>query len=531
MSEKAAVFRNLLAPILLALTGIVVTLLISAKVDHTQKSMVTAELRANQMHWVGLMEFSTEKEITLAQTLVSVFEDTPVIDQQAFNLLSENAIQLYPDLQALFWVPSISASQRTEVERVVALINPDFAFKDYAGPIGFVPARDRETYYPVVYWSGDELAESYLGWDLGGFGELGSMFSELASTEKKVRIRFVPTLEDLLGSGSERPVLQVLLAAQLNSSVFLPDGSLHSGPGYLVLLVDFSLLTSYFNDFSGGDKLNVAVTIGDGDAARVIFDVPPKSGVLDHEYATKVLFSNSGTSNWEVVLTPTDEFFYDRGIHGKYWVLATGLIISFILGFYLFALQRRTAVVRALVDRRTDELQKANQELDRLSRTDHLTGVANRRYFEEALEREWSRATRGKDPITLLMIDVDFFKAYNDRYGHVEGDYCLQQVARALSISVKRPADQVARFGGEEFVVLLPETDNAGLGLAERCRKKVEELQVEHLDSSISDYVTVSIGVVTLTPAGRQPSRALLKAADDALYRAKDEGRNRVREG
>ena len=523
--------RRLLAPVIVTLIGIAVTLKIGFEVDSSQKRLLTSELKANMERWISVMEFSTEKEVTLAQTLVSVFEDSPVISQQDFNELAKNAITLYPDLEALFWIPEVSAEQRPRFESAMQPVQPGFFFKMYAGPAGFIPSAPKPGYYPVYYFIGSEASSQYIGWDIGGFGELGSMFGELKVVDHDVAMRFVPSINDLLNPGNERPVLQMLLAAPLKSNVKLPDGSMQSGNSYLVFLVNFSLIFNYFSDIPGGDKLDIAVTMGGGAAKRDVFAVAPTSGELQEEYKVRSSFSNSATSSWEVTLIPTDDFFESKSSNVKFWVWLTGFAITLFLAIYFYTLQRRTALIQEIVEQRTDELQKANHELDRLSRTDYLTGVANRRFFEETLEREWSRATRGKYPVTLLMIDVDYFKTYNDRYGHIEGDYCLQQVARALTVSIKRPADQVARFGGEEFVVLLPETDEGAMALAERCRRKVEELQIEHEDSEVSEYVTISIGVATLTPAGRQPSRALVKAADDALYQAKEQGRNRVRVG
>ena len=527
----ATIFKHFMIPILVAILGIAATVLASVAADRAQKRLVVTELKASQRIWVSLMEFSTAKDITLAQTLVSVFNETPIIDQPAFNQLSENAIKLYPNLEALFFVPAVNRHQRSTIETAIRSYHREFSFKDYAGPAGFIPAQQKEKYYPVTYLNGSDSSGNYLGWDLAGFGELGAMFSDLEKTDDTVAMRFIPSIDNLLNPGSLRPVLQILLASPLKSPVILANGEPHTDRGYLVFLVDFSPLVNYFSDYPGADKLHISVTMGNGSNKRTVFEVPPKSGTVNPNYFTKAVFSNRAASNWEVTLTPTDEFFSDKGNSSKYWVFATGLSITLMLAFYLFTVQRRTAIIQALVEQRTDELQKANRELDRLSRTDYLTGIANRRFFEENFEREWIRATRGKYSISLMMIDVDCFKTYNDRYGHIEGDYCLQKIVKALTITVKRPADQVARFGGEEFVILLPETENGGMALAERCRQAVEQLQIEHLDSNISDYVTISIGVATLTPTDRQPSRTLIKAADDALYQAKNSGRNQVREG
>lgn len=521
--------RRYLIPTLVAIAGLMVSWGIGFEVDRAQKKLFAAELRSNLKSWISLMEFSTEKEVTLAKTLVSVFADDPEISREDFRQLSTHAIKLYPDLESLFWVPEINADQRATYEAAMQSVRPGFFLKDFAGPAGFIPAAPKAVYRPVFYLNGGESSDIYLGWDLSGFGELGSMFSSLELMENQVSMRFIPRITDLMSPHS-RPELQMLLTTPMGTVVQLPDGTL-SKQGYLVFLVNFSLIFNYFGELPGSDTLHISVTMGSGASKRAVFEVPPEEGELEEEYAAHSVFSNRATSSWEVTLIPTDKFFAAKSSSVKYWVWATGSAITLLLVVYLYTIQRRTALVQEMVELRTEELQEANHELDRLSRTDYLTGVANRRYFEESLEREWSRAARGKYPVTLLMIDVDFFKLYNDRYGHIEGDYCLQQVVRALNVSVKRPADLVARFGGEEFAVLLPDTDNGGLELAERCRRKIEQLEIEHLDSTVSDYVTASVGVASLIPAGRQPARALVKAADDALYQAKNEGRNRVRSG
>jgi diguanylate cyclase (GGDEF)-like protein len=176
----------------------------------------------------------------------------------------------------------------------------------------------------------------------------------------------------------------------------------------------------------------------------------------------------------------------------------------------------------------TRRLADANRELERLSFQDGLTGITNRRRLDEVLAVEWKRAGRAGDPLSAVLVDIDFFKAYNDRYGHPAGDDCLRRVAGALRDSLKRPSDLVARYGGEEFCALLPETAAEGaLTVAESMRSQVRALQLRHEASTAADRVTISVGVATLVP-GERESAALLAAADEALYRAKREGRDRV---
>ena len=171
------------------------------------------------------------------------------------------------------------------------------------------------------------------------------------------------------------------------------------------------------------------------------------------------------------------------------------------------------------------------KELQRLVSIDGLTQVANRRCLDEYLEQECKRANREQSPISLVLCDIDFFKNYNDNYGHQEGDLCLKSVAHAISQATNRPADLVARYGGEEFAIVLPNTDRqGGLNVAIRATEIVRSLQLPHAHSEVADYVTISCGVATLLPTQHLQAMNLLKASDRALYVAKAEGRNCVRQ-
>jgi diguanylate cyclase (GGDEF)-like protein len=177
----------------------------------------------------------------------------------------------------------------------------------------------------------------------------------------------------------------------------------------------------------------------------------------------------------------------------------------------------------------TQKLAAANQMLRRLSVVDSLTGIANRRYFDEVLLQEWRRGRREQQPLSLIMIDIDRFKSYNDHLGHLQGDECLKKVAAALDRTARRPGDLLARYGGEEFVGILPNTGHSGaMELAEAMRSKVEELGLPHPESLDDQAVTVSLGVATKIPNGLVGADELVAAADQALYQAKADGRNRV---
>jgi diguanylate cyclase (GGDEF)-like protein len=188
----------------------------------------------------------------------------------------------------------------------------------------------------------------------------------------------------------------------------------------------------------------------------------------------------------------------------------------------------QAAIVRLRV-RNHLELKRYRDFLEDLSLVDGLTGIGNRRRFDEFLVREWRRSRRARTPLALVLLDVDYFKAFNDHYGHAAGDDCLREVAATLAMLVRRPGDLCARYGGEEFAAILPHTDLAGARtLADRIREAVLALEIPHEGSAVSPHVTVSIGIAASDPAATEEPEDLLREADRRLYEAKAAGRNRV---
>jgi diguanylate cyclase (GGDEF)-like protein/PAS domain S-box-containing protein len=194
--------------------------------------------------------------------------------------------------------------------------------------------------------------------------------------------------------------------------------------------------------------------------------------------------------------------------------------VEALIGF-MFDISERKETEQKLLD-----LQK---ELEELSFKDGLTGVSNRRMLDSVLEQEWVRARREQQPLSLLLIDIDFFKQFNDFYGHMQGDDCLIKVAQVLSEAATRSRDFFARFGGEEFVMVLPETDaEAAQKIAQRCQQFIFKQQIPHAESAVSQILTISIGSGTLIPSHKDELRDFVDRIDRALYQAKQAGRNRI---
>jgi diguanylate cyclase (GGDEF)-like protein len=213
-------------------------------------------------------------------------------------------------------------------------------------------------------------------------------------------------------------------------------------------------------------------------------------------------------------------------------VLLFSALIGLIFIIYRYRVEKihlREQELEQLVIERTIQLEQANRELKRLATIDSLTGIANHRWLVQFMNHEWRRSARINKPISLIAIDVDYFKLYNDTYGHQMGDECLKKIANVMKCIANRPGDLAARYGGEEFMVILSETDQKGAAIiAEKIRSGVEQLKIIHEKSITHPFVTISAGVATVIPDESQNYSALINLADRALYISKNNGRNQI---
>lgn len=241
--------------------------------------------------------------------------------------------------------------------------------------------------------------------------------------------------------------------------------------------------------------------------------LPAQEHILSRETARLVLIFRLEDGGWKIV---------HSGISIPYHLVQDGEV------YPLKGLQERNSQLEALVEERTRALEEVNGKLELLSNTDGLTGIANRRSFDRALEQEWNRAKRSGSSLSVVMLDVDNFKHFNDHYGHLAGDDCLRLLAQALLKAGRRAGELVARYGGEEFVVLLPDTDaREALEAAQRMQQEVWSLELPHAEIA-PGIVTFSLGVASLVPSKQHLPEELVRLADAALYCAKKAGRNRV---
>ncbi len=266
-------------------------------------------------------------------------------------------------------------------------------------------------------------------------------------------------------------------------------------------------------DFTDDDDGVVLVKVVNGEAAGY------------QKLVTNIPIDNFWDRAWVLHAQPTVSSVEQGHSLTPMMVFLCGLIITLSISIYLHIVFRRNNFIRHIVRLRTQELAEANRKLALLNHTDGLTGIANRRCFDQSLERVWQRAKRHRSMVALVFIDIDNFKDYNDYYGHLAGDECLKRVATALSTLVNRSEDLLARFGGEEFVILLPETDSPQT-IAERCIKVIRSLAIPHEASNAAHIVTISAGCASYAVNQDADKSSLIDSADIALYEAKALGKN-----
>ncbi|GAB2901200.1 diguanylate cyclase [Uliginosibacterium flavum] len=322
-----------------------------------------------------------------------------------------------------------------------------------------------------------------------------SLFDEYiemyASRDERLTARFSDSFSGYTGGGN-------FLVSSKDEWISITRQDFTQVPGHIRIEMLDIALQDITNDV-------VAVT------AFFHIHLPTTEHILSRETARLVLIFRLENSDWKIV---------HSGISIPYHLVQDGEV------YPISGLLERNLELEALVEERTQALAEANARLEALSYTDGLTGIANRRSFDRMLAQEWSRAQRVGAPLSLILLDVDLFKHFNDHYGHQAGDSCLQALAHALTQAVQRAGDLVARYGGEEFVVLLPNTNtHDAIDTARRIQHEISQLALPHHDTR-PGTVTVSLGVASLHPSRQRTPEELIRQADAALYRAKQSGRN-----
>lgn len=472
--------------------------------------------RAEALYRMIRVKFETLHSLTI------LFNDGKQPSAEQFSQVAQSILNRHKGIQALEWIPRVPHAQRAAYVKQMAERIPGFDFTEREQQGIMVSALVRDQYFPVYYiepLTGNEMA---LGFDLGS---------------SPARLQ---TLRHSLINGLPRATASItLVQAQSQQKGFLAMVPIYTGTPTTFASREALLRGFILGVFRISDIFKYSAhTLHDEEIDIRLLDSSNTDTLLHHKpshsssdaYAEMVYrktLPDLWGRIWVVEAIPSERYVDDRSSGQHLIVAISGLLFTLAISFYIYFIARQASLIQKIVVERTQALKEANDVLHELSVSDALTGLANRRSFDEYLSKEWKRAIRNQTSISLLFLDVDCFKAYNDHYGHLEGDTCLQQIAEALGGAVRRPSDLVARYGGEEFAIIMPDTDDSKY-VAEKCRRVVEMLALPHVRSEVIPVVTVSIGIATLYPKDQDEPNHLILDADRALYTAKAQGRNRI---
>ena len=514
IAPRGVVSRRAIAVLVLFTTvGIACFGWLALSLYDAETDAINRGFRSRVDQQVTLFEREVLLHLEILHALKPGFETAPQVDYEQFDRLTRSVLKRSPALQALAWVPRVSKSERESFETRLAEEQPGFELTERNGGGEVESVQQRDWYLPVAYIQPLATNSAALGFDLASEQRRLAASVEARRTGELVAtagVRLVQEPED------QRGIL-----------VFMP--LYHGEPKNLAERLEQHY--AYLNGvFRVGElfRQSIGVTVSnnvllrvldqtEGESEELFASADPDPAKWNRDFTYVQPLADIAGRDWVIEAVPANRYLQLRRGSLPILVFLAGLVLLGMLNVYVVVTLRHNR-----------ELNATKDQLERISLTDSLTGLANRRHFDQFLETEWKRARRQGNRLSLIMIDIDHFKEYNDEYGHPAGDHCLEQVARALDGVVHRPTDLVARYGGEEFALVLPDTDDA-TSVAEACRKAVESLRIAHEYSGVADVITISAGVYTVEqPETGMTAESITEKADEALYQAKERGRNRV---
>ncbi|NTV45123.1 MAG: diguanylate cyclase [Chlorobiales bacterium] len=509
--------------ILIVLFGIIASSFMAWNIYSMESESIYEQFRKDVDDKVNSLDRQLTMNYEVLYSLRGLYNSSKDVTSAEFDELANDILTRHKAIKAVEWIPRVSAAERALYESNRRKEIPGFNITERKSQGVMVPASEREEYFPAYFvspYKGNEIA---LGFDL---------------SSNPVRRE---ALELSRSSGNMQSTATVTLVQETGNQkgflTFLPiyDGEPASARERNEKLKGFVLGVYRIGDIvktamahTAAKGINISLIDITSPAKPDTIYIYKAGGDIFRESMTyrKELLHETGRQ-WIIVACPSEWYVADRRSFLPYVIFILGITFTISATTISIWSLRRTHIVEQMVQERTKELNETNTKLRLLSKTDGLTGISNRRFLDEYLERAWKSEIRNQGTFSILMIDIDHFKQFNDHYGHLAGDECLKTVAQALAPLMHRPSDLFARYGGEEFIVVLPDTNDA-YTIAERCREAVWALHIPHKYSAVSNQVTISIGIGIDVPAVGSTPDALIHKADEALYRAKREGRNRI---
>lgn len=496
-----------------AVTAFFISFIVGYVVYSYETSAIELQFVRDVDEKAAVLEQEMYVSVEVLFALKAFYDNSNFVSYDEFRQFSKSFLARNSTIKALEWAPKLTHEQRLNKKYKSYRPNQPFVITEMESQGKMIKAGKQALYYPVYYiepFSGNELA---FGYDLLSNQARKQALLTAVETNNLIASKSFSLVQ---GDDHSRGFLIFLPVYEPKESV-TAHANIDTIKGVIVGVFDIADIFEAAMSIHTFSNINIQLNDVTDEQSELLYQPPANSAyqvadILVYRKALNPFY----TRKWQIVASPRPSYFDERRTWMPYLSILSSFLI-FLFGIdYIFRLSQKNI-----------ELSKIRQKLEELVDTDALTGVYNKRFFNKISEVEWSRAIRQQNSLGLLMIDIDLFKTFNDTYGHQSGDICLCKVAQAIMKSLGRASDVVCRYGGEEFVVLLPDTDNVEL-IAENCRLAVEQLSIVNEKSTVSEYVTVSIGAVKLTPSPEDSLFDFINLADKLLYQAKAEGRNRV---
>lgn len=533
--------RHALSSVVL-ITGIVISIIVHAAIrekEAIQNETAFKTLASNSAIVIVDGFFQTFFAIESVGALYSSSQSVP---SSQFDAFVAPLLDRFPTITAIGWVPQVDQGDRKEFERTAQQLLPGFRITERNEEGEIVDSTDRKIYFPVYLIRPLEGNEAAHGFDLYSDSVRRAAIDHARNSGQTTSTGRIHLVQE---RGNQYSVL--IIHPVYKNGMYTKDGANLLGVTSAVYRIGDGVESALAQVHTDG--LNIWLFDRSAEPDNQFLYFHPSTNQRGNKSKTKTIplpntrqyvhEFNLGGRNFQLILSPESGYFEFGGSYEAWLILVIGLGFTSLLTAYLELMSRRShelmvghRVLKQQINERMDaeqKLREANQNLEEISRKDPLMGIANRRCFDEYFQKEWLRAIRDGTSLSLLIGDVDFFKAYNDTYGHVAGDKCLQKVARILSDVVDRPGDLAARYGGEEIAFVLPSTSEVGAHkLAEKVRFSVAAMALSHEQSPVAEVVTISIGCGTAFPTEENSIENFIRAVDAALYSAKKQGRNQT---
>jgi diguanylate cyclase (GGDEF)-like protein len=500
--------------LLALLIGLIISVLLGRHIYSNETRFISTEFEQD----VRTESLALEREIALnfyaLQSLKNFFDNSQHVDSEEFKHYASSLLETHPDISALSWVPKINESERSRYETEQVYFGKKLQIIERNESQKLIPALKRHLYFPVTYIEPLVDNEDALGYDLNSNPD---RLKAMALAKKTGKVTITASVKLVQAGSSPKSFLAVL-------PVYKDHPDTQNIEGFITAVFPVDQLIA--NALKNTIDRDISLTLEDRTTDKVdkLHTTHPE---IPHNKTMKfdLPLGLIGSRNWHVEASPSDNYIIQKRSASPFiiFILALTFLSSSLI--YIFRLHKHADITEKAVEQRTIELKAAKEAIERIALLDDMTGIPNRRHFDDYFMKEWKRGQREQTPLTLIAIDIDFFKQFNDNYGHLAGDDCIKRVAKGLQSTLRRSSDLLARYGGEEFAIIAPNTSD-GFILAELCREKIESLLVPHLHSKIANHITVSSGFATLIPSSDSNPDKLFKMADQALYKAKSSGRN-----